>query len=147
MIGAATRRSAPERRRHQNEYDGSTTNSAGLSTYPRLTAEFRIDEQPGSIKKVYAAACEILHTSKPSIHKVASFITTMALEFKTMLVVLTKINKVVKEAVISKLSAICNLAIRIKESRSRIAAELEPERVGKSQEIAALECQQWQYPE
>ncbi|GBP98224.1 hypothetical protein EVAR_62930_1 [Eumeta japonica] len=71
----------------------------------------------------------------------------MALESKTELEKLTNINKTVKEAVVSKLSAIRELALRIEESRSRNAAELKREKATRAQDISALERQQRQNTE
>ncbi|GBP90789.1 hypothetical protein EVAR_102471_1 [Eumeta japonica] len=72
-------------------------------------------------------AQDLAHTStkddrpsetEPSISKTASIVNKLALEAKTELERLTNINKTVKEAVISKLCAIGELALRLEESRS-----------------------------
>ncbi|GBP82528.1 hypothetical protein EVAR_91653_1 [Eumeta japonica] len=88
-------------------------------------------------------AQDLAHTSikddrptetEPSISKTASIVNKLALEAKTELERLTNINKTVKEAVISKLCAIGELALRLEESRSGYAAgwsEKKPARPGR----------------
>ncbi|GBP70327.1 hypothetical protein EVAR_52346_1 [Eumeta japonica] len=89
----------------------------------------------------------LTEVSEPSISRTASIVNKLALEAKTELEKITNMNKTVKEAVISKLCAIGELALRLEESRSGYAAGLEREKASKAQEIAALESQQRQTTE
>ncbi|GBP11531.1 hypothetical protein EVAR_93010_1 [Eumeta japonica] len=85
--------------------------------------------------------------TEPSISRTASIVNKLALEAKAELERLTNINKNIKEAVISKLCAIGELALRLEESRSGYAAGLEREKASKAREIAALESQHRQKTE